>query len=147
MTESVPFTSGKEGYACYRTPALVVSEKGTILTFCGGRVNDHRDEGDIDIVLKRSTDGGKTWGPIQVLANDGPNPCKGAAPVVLPSGRILVLYLWNESIPSKEDRTTRKVFLIHSDDDGLTWSKPRDLTTRSTAKAGSGTAWARAMGW
>ena len=129
LTESVPFTSGKEGYACYRTPALVVSQKGTVLAFCGGRVNDHRDEGDIDIVLKRSTDGGKTWGPLQVLANDGPNPCKGAAPVVLPSGRILVLYLWNESVSSKEDRTTRKVFLIHSDDDGMSWSKPRDLTT------------------
>ncbi len=60
LTESVPFTSGKEGYACYRTPALVVSQKGTVLAFCGGRVNDHRDEGDIDIVLKRSTDGGRT---------------------------------------------------------------------------------------
>lgn len=126
--ESVPFISGKEGYACYRTPAVVVSSKGSVLAFCGGRVNDHRDEGDIDIVLKRSTDGGKTWGPLQVLANDGPNPCKGATPVILPSGRILVLYLWNASIPSEKFRTTRKIYLIHSDDDGVTWSKPRDLT-------------------
>ena len=128
QTESVPFISGKEGYACYRTPAVVVSPKGTVLAFCGGRVKDHRDEGDIDIVLKRSTDGGQTWGSLQVLANDGPNPCKGATPVVLPSGRILLLYLWNASIPSEEFRTTRKIYLIHSDDDGLTWSPPRDLT-------------------
>lgn len=125
---SVPFKSGKEEYACFRTPAVVVSLKGTVLAFCGGRVNDHRDEGDISIVLKRSTDGGKTWGPLQVLANDGLNPCKGATPVVLPSGRILLLYLWNNSIPSKELRTTRKIYLIHSDDDGVTWSPPRDLT-------------------
>jgi sialidase-1 len=125
----VVFTGGKEGYACYRTPALVISSKGTVLAFCGGRVNDHRDEGDIDIVLKRSTDGGRTWGPLQVLANDGPNPCKGPIPIVLPSGRILLLYLWNKFIPSKDDRTTREVYVMSSDDDGLTWSEPRNITS------------------
>jgi sialidase-1 len=127
--ESVVFTGGREGYACYRTPALVISAEGTVLAFCGGRVDDHRDEGDIDIVLKRSTDGGRTWGPLQVLADDGPNPCKGPAPVVLPTGRILMLYLWNKSIASEKDRTTREVYFIHSDDDGLTWSEPRNITT------------------
>ena len=126
--ESVVFTGGKEGYACYRTPALAVSSEGTVLAFCGGRVNDHRDEGDIDIVLKRSTDGGQTWGPLQILANDGPNPCKNPAPVILPSGRVLLLYLWNKSIASEKDRTTREVYIIHSDDDGLTWSEPRNIT-------------------
>jgi sialidase-1 len=99
-----------------------------VLAFCGGRVNDHKDEGDIDIVLRRSVDGGQTWGPLQVLANDGTNPCKCVCPVVLDSGRVLALYVWNKSIPSKDDRTTREVFEFHSDDDGLTWSAPRNIT-------------------
>jgi len=48
--DSIPlvFVSGTEGYACYRTPAIVMTKKGTSLAFCGGRVNDCQDEGDID---------------------------------------------------------------------------------------------------
>jgi len=126
--DSVPFTRGKEGYACYRCPTLAVSAKGTLLAFCEGRVNGHKDEDDMDVVLKRSTDGGRTWGRLQVLANDGRNPCKNQCPVVLPSGRILLVWLWNKWIRSEKHRTTREVFVIHSDDDGVTWSKPRNIT-------------------
>jgi len=126
--DSVPFTGGQEGYACYRCPTLSVSTNGTVLAFCEGRVNGHKDEDDIDVVLKRSTDGGRTWGPLQVLANDGKNPCKCQCPVVLPSGRILLVWLWNKWIASKADRETREVYVIHSDDDGVTWSKPRSIT-------------------
>ena len=123
--ESVPYTAGREGYACYRCPTLAVSARGTVLAFCEGRVNGHKDEDDMDVVLKRSTDGGRTWGPLQALANDGRNPCKNPCPVVLPSGRILLVWLWNRWIPSEKYRTTREVFVMHSDDDGATWSKPR----------------------
>ncbi len=126
--ESVPFAAGMDGYACYRCPTLVVSTQGTVLAFCEGRVNGHKDEDDMDVVLKRSTDGGRTWGPLQVLANDGRNPCKNQCPVVLPSGRILLVWLWNKWIPSEKDRTTREVFVMHSDDDGITWSKARSIT-------------------
>ena len=128
LVDSVPHVAGKEGYACYRCPTLVVSAKGTVLAFCEGRVNSHKDEDDMDVVLKRSTDGGRTWGPLQVLANDGRNPCKCQCPVVLPSGRILLVWLWNKWILSEKDRTTREVFVMHSDDDGVTWSKPRNIT-------------------
>jgi len=127
--DSVPFVGGKEGYAVYRCPTLAVSTNGTVLAFCEGRVNSHKDEDDMDVVLKRSTDGGRTWGPLQVLANDGRNPCKNQCPVVLPSGRILLVWLWNKWIASEKDRTTREVFVMHSDNDGVTWSKPRNITT------------------
>lgn len=126
--DSAPFTGGKEGYACYRCPTLAVSTQGTVLAFCEARVNGHKDEDDIDVVLKRSTDGGRTWGTLQVLANDGRNPCKNQCPIVLPSGRILLVWLWNKWIPSEKDRTTREVFVMSSDDDGVTWSQPRNIT-------------------
>jgi sialidase-1 len=126
--DSVPFTGGKEGYTVYRCPTMAVSAKGTVLAFCEGRVNSHKDEDDMDVVLKRSTDGGRTWGSLQVLANDGRNPCKNQCPVVLPSGRILLVWLWNKWIPSEKERTTREVFVMHSDDDGVAWSKPRNIT-------------------
>jgi len=129
LLDTVPFTGGREGYAVYRTPAVVVSQRGTILAFCEGRVNDHRDEGDIDTVLKRSFDGGRTWGALQVVANDSVNPCKNLCPVVLPSGRVLAVYLWNKFITSKRDRATREVFVVYSDNDGATWSAPRSITS------------------
>lgn len=125
---STPYVAGQLGYACYRCPTLAVSAKGTVLAFCEGRVKGHEDEDDMDIVLRRSTDDGRTWAPLQVLANDGRNPCKCQCPVVLPSGRILLVWLWNQWIPSKADRTTREVYVMHSDDDGLTWSSPRNIT-------------------
>ena len=113
--KSTPFVGGKEGYACYRAPAIIITNKGTVLAFCEGRVNNASDEGDIDIVLKRSIDGGKTWGRLIVLGNDGINRCKNACPVVLPTGRILVVWLWNKAIPSKKYRTTRDVYMTYSD--------------------------------
>ncbi|MCU0460370.1 MAG: glycoside hydrolase [Bacteroidales bacterium] len=123
------FESGLEGYACYRCVAMVVTHQKTILAFCEGRLNDCADEGDIDLVLKRSTDGGKTWGPLVTLEDDGANPCKNPVPVVLPSGRILLMWLWNYTIPSEKDRTTRDVYLTYSDDDGVTWSESRNITS------------------
>ncbi len=125
---SLPFESGEGGYSCYRTPGLAVSERGTVLAFCGGRVDNCRDEGNIDVVLRRSSDGGRSWGPLQVLANDGPNPCKIPLPVVLPGGRILLLWLWNASVQREADRGKRFLRVTHSDDDGLSWARSRDIT-------------------
>ena len=129
-----PFESGLNGYAAFRQPALVISDKGTVLAFCQGRLDGHEDEGDIDVVLRRSFDNGKTWEKMQVIADDGKNPCKVACPVVLDSGRILLVWAWNKSIPNKEARKklphpARPVFLTYSDDDGKTWAKSRDISS------------------
>ena len=61
---SVPFRAGQEGYASFRIPAVVATgTAGTLLAFCEGRVGSRDDFGNIDIVLKRSTDGGLHLGP------------------------------------------------------------------------------------
>lgn len=125
---SDPFIAGEGGYSCYRTPGLAITQAGTVLAFCGGRVDNCKDEGNIDVVLRRSSDGGRSWGPLQVLANDGPNPCKIPLPVVLPSGRILLLWLWNASVKREADRGKRYVRITHSDDDGRSWAPSRDIT-------------------
>ena len=129
------FTSGKEGYAQIRIPSVVVSKKGTVLAFAEGRVipSDHAEN---DIILKRSTDSGKTWGALQVVQEDGKN-CLGnpTALALRDSGRILVMYQRypfgfheREVVPGHEGDRICRSFLTHSDDDGATWSEPRDLT-------------------
>ncbi|KUO19884.1 sialidase family protein [Streptomyces dysideae] len=120
------------GYACFRIPAIVKSTDGTLLAFAEGRVLNCGDAADIDIVLKRSTDGGRTWGPLQVV-NEGDGDTHGnPAPIVdRETGRILLAETYNTgrtdsggcSVPC--DRTPH---LQYSDDDGLTWSEPRDLS-------------------
>ncbi|MFE6523920.1 exo-alpha-sialidase [Streptomyces sp. NPDC057794] len=120
------------GYACFRIPAIVRTTTGTLLAFAEGRVLNCGDAADIDIVLKRSTDGGRTWGPLQVV-NEGAGDTHGnPAPLVdARTGRVLLAETYNTGrtdagncqIPC--DRTPH---LQYSDDDGRTWSRPRDLS-------------------
>ncbi|MER5905942.1 sialidase family protein [Streptomyces mirabilis] len=120
------------GYACFRIPAVVRSTHGTLLAFAEGRVHDCGDAGDIDIVVKRSTDGGRTWGPLQVV-NEGAGDTHGnPAPIVdRETGRIVLAETYNTGrtdgrgcdVPC--DRTPH---LQYSGDDGLSWSAPRDLS-------------------
>src|SRR6266567_1595063 len=86
------FVSGVGGYHTYRIPAMVVSTNGTVLAFCEGRKNSRRDTGKIDLLLKRSTDGGRTWGEPQIVWADGENVCGNPAPVVDgPTGAVCLL--------------------------------------------------------
>ncbi|MFE8948836.1 exo-alpha-sialidase [Streptomyces sp. NPDC007856] len=120
------------GYACFRIPAIVRTTDGTLLAFAEGRVLNCGDAADIDIVLKRSTDGGRTWGPLQGV-NEGAGDTHGnPAPIVdRETGRVWLAETYNTgrtdsascSVPC--DRTPH---LQYSDDDGRTWSVPRDLS-------------------
>ena len=65
------FRAGEGGYHTYRIPALIASGKGTLLAFCEGRRNSASDTGDIDVLLRRSFDGGKTWASVQKIADMG----------------------------------------------------------------------------
>ncbi len=53
-------------------PALVVTTQGTLLAFCEGRKTSHIDDGDNELLLRRSSDGGRTWEPTQQLAQPRP---------------------------------------------------------------------------
>ncbi len=128
------YQAGDNGYAAFRIPALVTTSKGTVLAFAEGRKQGLSDTGDIDLVLRRSTDGGKTWGDMIVVWDDGVNVCGNPAPVVLADGRILLLSTWNNgddpesAILDRTSKESRRVFVMDSGDDGLSWSKPREIT-------------------
>ena len=114
------FIAGEDGYHTYRIPALIVAGAGTLAAFCEGRRNSRSDHGDIDLLLKRSTDGGRTWSPPQIVhAEPGEvtigNPC----PVVDRDSAAICLAF---------TRDADAVFVTHSRDDGVTWSEPVDIT-------------------
>lgn len=131
--EQVLFDAARDpgGYACFRIPAIVRTTDGTLLAFAEGRVLDCGDAGDIDVVLKRSTDGGRTWGPLQVVNDGGGDTHGNPAPVVdRATGRVLLLETYNAGRTDGANCAVpcaRTPHLQHSDDDGRTWSAPRDL--------------------
>lgn len=129
------FTSGTEGHHTYRIPSVIVSKKGTVLAFCEGRKRGRSDSGDINMVVKRSFDGGKTWGPMQIIWDDAGNTCGNCCPVVdEATGTIWLLLTWNRGddqegrIIAGKSKDVRRPYVCHSTDDGKTWSKPVNLS-------------------
>ncbi len=59
--DQVLFKSGEGGYACYRIPALIALSDREIVAFAEGRKQNCADFGDVDILMRRSNDGGQSW--------------------------------------------------------------------------------------
>jgi sialidase-1 len=132
---TVVFESGSGGYHTYRIPALTVTTKGTLLAFAEGRKYDRTDAGKIDLIVKRSADGGETWSNSYIVWADGENTCGNPSPIVdSETGVIWLPMTWNRgndkesAILSGKSSDTRRVYVACSLDDGLTWEKPRDIT-------------------
>ena len=129
------FTNGQEGYSAYRIPSLIRTKGGTLLAFAEGRMS-LRDHAENDLVLKRSTNGGLTWGALQLVAEDGTNALGNpTAVVVRDTGRVLLMYQRyakgfdeHKAEPGLDGPRICRTWLQHSDDDGATWSKPREIT-------------------
>jgi sialidase-1 len=131
------FQAGEGGFKSIRIPSVVVSRAGTVLAIAEGRAQD-ADQANNKLILKRSTDGGRTWGALQRIADDGANCLNNPCTVVdAPTGRIIVMFQSYPAGFSERDGKIRPGFagpgvvlnyVIHSDDEGMTWSKPLDVT-------------------
>ncbi len=133
---STPYTAATEGYSAFRIPAVIVTRRGHLLAFAEGRSTGLGDAGNIDTVVKRSTDGGCTWQALKVVQDSGDNTSGNPAPVVTDSGRIVLLTTYNAGTATEAQilrgqvpaEDSRRVFTQYSDDDGTTWSKPHEIT-------------------
>ena len=127
------FVSGTGGYHTYRIPALVVTSKGTILAFCEGRKHSRADYGEIDLVLRRSFDGGRNWGDLEVVVSGGARTCGNPCPVEdRATGTIWLAFCKNLADGGQpmimQGRAPRTVWLTKSTDDGSTWAEPEEIT-------------------
>lgn len=137
--------SGKDGYDTYRIPSIIKAKNGTLLAFCEAREDGRSDTGNIDLVMKRSTDSGISWSEQIVLWDDDNNTCGNPCPVVdQASGIISLLLTWNSdkvherNIATGFGQDSRKVFLTTSADHGQTWSEPTKITSTTKRESWSG---------
>ncbi|MER5944147.1 sialidase family protein [Streptomyces sp. NPDC001928] len=136
-TSSVPYRSGEGGYDTYRIPATITTPRGTVLAFAEGRHDGAGDTGDIDVVLRRSLDGGCTWGPVAVVAAGEGDTRGNPAPVVDPlTGAVVLVTSYNSGDVTEAQimrgevtpEQSRRAFVQRSTDDGRTFTSPRDIT-------------------
>ncbi len=137
---------GDDGSKAYRIPGLATSNKGTLLSVYDIRYGGFSDlPGDIDVGFRRSTDGGRTWEPQQVIIDFDkavPNARGNGVgdPAILvdqKTGTIFVIALWSQgnrawhgSGPGLTPAETGQLVLVKSTDDGKTWSAPVNLTAQ-----------------
>jgi sialidase-1 len=131
----VVWSAGDDGVHTYRIPALLVAANGDLLAFAEARQGSGGDSGDIDLVMKRSVDGGRSWSPSVLVWDDGPNTCGNPCPVVdARSGEILLLATRNlgqdheSEIIAQTSAGPRTVWLLRSSDHGQSWSAPEDIS-------------------
>lgn len=130
------FVSGEDGYKSFRIPAILSLSDGTLLAFCEGRVNGANDFGDIDIVMKRSTNKGETWSALKVVAEYGnlqlcnPAPVLDTTDPLYPKGRIFLFYNTGNKSEGEiiNGKGIKHCLYKTSADGGLTWSEPVDIT-------------------
>ena len=137
--EVAVFTSGTEGHKSYRIPAIIALKNKEILAFAEGRVNNSGDFGDINIVMKRSADKGKTWSPVKVLVNYASLQAGNPAPVVdmldaeHPQGVVYLFYNTgnNHEGEVRKGNGLREVWYIKSTDQGKSWSDAVNITLQA----------------
>ncbi|MBL9190265.1 MAG: exo-alpha-sialidase [Opitutaceae bacterium] len=129
------FVSGQDGYHTYRIPSIIRAQNGALLAFCEGRKAGGGDSGDIDLLVKRSTDDGRSWSAEKVLWDDGANTCGNPCPVLDETTGTLWLLLTHNlgtdrerDIAARTAKGTRTVWVTSSTDHGVTWAKPAQIT-------------------
>jgi sialidase-1 len=129
------FTAGDGGFKIFHIPGIAVTARGTVLAWCEARKKGG-DWDQIEILLRRSTDGGKTWSESQSIAHvPGPktkNPASLKVKGVDPND---VTYNNPVLIPGRKGWVHmlfcleyQRCFYQRSQDDGLTWSEPVEIT-------------------
>lgn len=129
------FVAGEGGYEIFRIPGMVVTAKGTLLAYCEARKSGS-DWGRIDVMMRRSGDGGETWSPMKKIVE--PPADAQLNPVAAKEGMTVEDNLTINNPVAIADANGAvhflycieygRCFYMRSDDDGLSFSEPIEIT-------------------
>jgi sialidase-1 len=128
------FTAGENGFGLYRIPGMVVTTKGTVLVYCEARSDARSDWGEIEVHLRRSTDGGNTWEASRQIAHFGerlqgnPHKAKGGEKEQTVNNPVAIVDRETNALHFLYCINYARCFYMKSDDDGLTFSSPVEIT-------------------
>ena len=128
------FCPGDHGYGCFKIPTMLQTTNGTLLAMVEARKFSCDDHGFVDLLLRRSVDGGKSWAPSKTMysnstENHWTTVGDGNWVQDAKTGTIWLLHTRNNS----------QLFLSHSNDDGLSWSDVVEVSSSLKHGNGAGT--------
>lgn len=135
LARTTLFRAGTLGYHTYRIPAVVNLSHGVTVVAAEGRRESARDWGEIDLVIRRSTDGGMSFDDTRTLITDPGYTCGNPTWVFDELNNELALLFCKNVADQPEARVmagaaTRTVWSCVSRDGGLSFSDPREITTQ-----------------
>ena len=125
-------TSMEEGVSCYRIPAIVTAPNGDLIAAIDQRVpscGDLKWSKDINIVLRRSDDFGKTWSGIEMVM-DFPFGQSASDPSMIVDNITNEVFLFYNFMDLDKEKDVYYLHVMKSSDNGKTWSKPTDITSQ-----------------
>lgn len=108
-----------DGYETARIPGIICTSRDTLIAYCELRRSDS-DWAVIDIGMRKSTDGGKSWSERKILVSGGMDNTVNNPVMIADNGCIHFLYCINY----------KKVYYCRSTDEGISWTEPEEITSQ-----------------
>jgi sialidase-1 len=125
-------TSNNPDVSCYRIPSLITANNGDLIAAIDERVpscGDLKWSNDINIVIRRSSDNGKTWSAIERIV-DFPEGQSASDPSMILDKTTGEIFMFYNFMDLDKELNVFYFHVIKSNDHGKTWSQPKDITSQ-----------------